>query len=415
MVDLSQAFNVLKRVAPATGQNALQSAPMTRAADRKLKRVGYVDGALGGADRLEAVKGLFPDVFFENIGKAWPQRMDVDLDALIIGVDASLAAGVEKAQAFIAGQSGRVVVALLDADLPTTRQLIRAGAADVLPMPVGEPALVLCLERLLNQEGEGRKDASRPGDVIAFLKAGGGVGATALACQMATTLAGRDPGTVCLADLDLQFGSADVYLDLPGAATVSDVLGWGAGLESAPFRTALQAHASGLRLLAAPKEIMPLETLTPVQVEALVRGLRQNFRTTFVDLPSVWTAWTHHLIQQASSIVLVTNLSVAHVQLAKRQLTLLAAQRLDDRPIHVVCNAVSPEQTASLSIKDAQRSLGRTFDLVLPYDARTMVSALNQGVDLAAIRRGTPLEKAVTELAGKLAADAPRATAIGRR
>ena len=62
---------------------------------------------------------------------------------------------------------------------------------------------------------------------MALLKAGGGVGATALAVQVAALLAAARRGAVCLADLDLQFGTAALYLDLPEAVTVTDCLSAG--------------------------------------------------------------------------------------------------------------------------------------------------------------------------------------------
>ena len=52
-----------------------------------------------------------------------------------------------------------VVIALRDADVTTTRRLMRDGAADVLPAPVSEPALALSLERLLTPRDDGRPGA----------------------------------------------------------------------------------------------------------------------------------------------------------------------------------------------------------------------------------------------------------------
>jgi pilus assembly protein CpaE len=37
--------------------------------------------------------------------------------------------------------------------------------------------------------------------------------------------------------------------------------------------------------------------------------------------------------------------------------------------------------------------------MVLPADVRTMNAAINQGVELASVRRGTKLEKALAQLA----------------
>ena len=396
MVDLPRMFRTV--VSGRKGDFGALPAP----------RVGLFEGAIGGQDRFASIAALFPHVVFETVRDAWPERPDPGLDILIVGVDASRSEDVDGAMRRLGADHGamQIVVALDHADVATTRRLVRAGAADVLPAPISEPALALSLERLLVGGASNSNAKRKTGDVVAVLKAGGGVGATALCVQMAALLAGRKAGEVCIADLDLQFGSAGVYLDLPDAVTIADCLSSGSTLAETPFATVLASHRSGVRLLAAPREIVALETLGPVQIDALLDGLRRNFALTVVDLPSVWTAWTNQVVQQSNRIVLVTHLSVPHIQLARRQLRILASQQLDDRPIVLVCNSLSSDQTASLTLKAAESALGRAFDIVIPEDRKLMTATLNQGVEVASVRRGTKLEKAIGELADKVAVGA---------
>ena len=157
-----------------------------------------------------------------------------------------------------------------------------------------------------------------------------------------------------------------------------------------------------MRLLGAPKEIVSLDTVRPSHVEALIRGLRRDAALTIVDLPSAWTAWTTEVLRRANRIVLVTQLTVPHVQMVKRQLHMLANQHLEGTPVVLVCNAVSREQQSSLSIKTVERTLGRKFDVVVPYDPKTMAAAINQGIELTAVRRGSGIEKAVAMLADQI-------------
>jgi pilus assembly protein CpaE len=371
--------------------------------------VGIVNGSIGGPERFASIAALFPHVAFRSVGDQWPDRPDPSLDVLVVGVGASDVGDVEAAVRRLAADHGHVaiVVTLLNADVMTTRRLMRAGAADVLPVPISEPALALCLERLLAGGGSNGGPKRKSGEVVAVLKAGGGVGATALGVQMSAILAARGSGEICIADLDLQFGSVGVYLDLPEAVTIADCLGSGPGLAETPFSTALTTHRSGVRMLAAPREIVALETLNPDLVNALLVGLRRDFALTVVDLPANWTAWTNHVVAQADRIILVTHLSVPHVQLAKRQLRILASQQLDDHRLIMVCNCLSSDQAAAIPLKAAERALGRAFDVVVPEDRKLMNATLNQGVEIAAVRRGTRLEKAIGELADKAAARAP--------
>ncbi|MGH6911852.1 MAG: AAA family ATPase [Phenylobacterium sp.] len=370
--------------------------------------VGVVDGSIDGVGRLASLAALFPHITFEPLGSNWPDRPPPQVDVLLVAVSGSAPDEVDAAirRLKVRRPGLHVVIALRDADVTTTRRLMREGAADVLTAPLSEPALAMSLERLLAARATAANPQSKAGEVVAVLKAGGGVGATALAVQVAGQIAQRGAGGVCLADLDLQFGGAALYLDLPEAVSITDCLSSGS-LTETPFAAALATHRTGARLLAAPRDMVALETLGPADISALVAGLRRDFPLTIVDLPSAWTAWTNQLLNLADRIVLVTHLSVPHVQMAKRQLRILASQQLETRPLILVCNALSSEQSASVSIKAAERALDRAFDVVIPEDRKTMTAAINQGLELSAIRRGTKLEKAIAELADKVAATAP--------
>jgi pilus assembly protein CpaE len=161
-----------------------------------------------------------------------------------------------------------------------------------------------------------------------------------------------------------------------------------------------------VRVLAGPRDLTPLDLLTPQLAESLVSGLRRDFALTILDLPSVWTPWTYRALQLADRIVLVTHLSVPHVHLLRRQMSVLLLQRLDQVPLTLVCNAVTADQQSLLSLKTAERSIGRPFDIVVPEDSRVMGAATNEGVRISAIRRGTKLEKAIGLVAEAIAADA---------
>jgi len=361
-------------------------------------RVAYVDGAIGGPERAVSLGALFPGVDFISVGAGWPGRLPANLDVLIVG---ATLAGVDAIIGRLAAvpQGVSVVVALGDADVASTRRLVRAGAADVLTAPVSEAALALSLERLLvRTETSGSKGET--GRIVALLKAGGGVGATALGTQLTAILASQSPDSrVCFADLDVQFGMGALYLDLGDAITLTDILGGGGPLAEAPLATAIARHGSGARLLASPREMTPLESIHPNDVDGLFTALRRDFTTTILDLPTVWTAWTNHALQLCDQVVLVTELSVPHVNLVKRQLRFMAAQGLEAVPLTLVCNRMSADQQAVLSLKGAERALGRRFDVVIPEDRRLMNEAVGQGREISGIRAGSKLENAIRELA----------------
>ena len=378
--------------------------------------VAVLADAVGGADRTQSLAAAFPGLMFDVLYGDWPDPATLRADALIVGVDAASPAAMDLAASRLRNvpHALSVIVVLRNASLEATRRLMREGAADVLPDPVGDPTLALSLERLLSRRPLAAPSGAR-GQVVAFLKAGGGVGATALAAQTAGMIARQlgERGKVCLADLDLQFGAAAFYLDLGDVTTITDCLEAGAALSDAPFASQLTPHMSGARVLAAPRQMTALDTIAPPLVDALFNGLRRDFALTLVDLPADWTAWTSRALELADRIVLVTQLSVPHTQLVQRQMSTLQLQKLGGTPLTLVCNGLNGDQQATVSLKAAERAIGRAFDVVVPEDRKLMSAAINQGLLIADVRRKTKVEKAVADLAGILSANVTARQAVG--
>lgn len=362
------------------------------------------------AEQLRGLGGEFPQVHVHDAAQATDARI------LFLRAQASAAADVASLTARLRSEPAdrRTIVVLHDADVATTRALLSAGAADVIPAPASDLALTLCLQRLLKDLDAEARPGGPQQEVVAFLKAGGGVGATALATQSAIRLASQGR-SVCMTDLDVQFGTASVYLDRTDALSAFDLLRDEAAIAETPFLTALAAHDSGVRLLAAPDELVSLDSLSPSQVGGLIGALQAQFEITILDLPTAWTAWTNRALELATRIVLVTHLSVPHMSLVNRQLRALAQQGLDHLPVTLVCNAVSADQKTSLPLKAAERAIGRPFDFVLPEEAANMTAAINQGVALGTVKRGSKLDAAFGELAQSMLSQAPAIATSNRR
>ena len=386
------------------------STPVTEYRDRLGKsgdaahsvRVAFDPAAFPGGEPSSILQGQFPQVRFTPLAGPWTSASLSGADLLIARADAAVARDIDRLCINLreSGSAQRVVVFLANADLQTTRRVVREGAGDVLPEPVSELALAAGLDRLIARLETAGAGTGQAGRIVAFLKGGGGVGATSLAVQCAATLAKPSGGQrVCVVDLDIQFGQAALYLDVQDSISMAQVLSAGGDLNEMAFHSALTPHASGARVLAAPPEFMPLESLTAASIDALLGALRRDFDLVILDLPIVWTAWTYRALRQSDHIVLISQLSVPHAHLAKRQLQLLDTQRLDDIPLTLVCNRAGGDNPTGVSLRSVEAAIGRKFDVVAPEERRLMNEAINQGVALSAIRRGSKLERSVEQLA----------------
>ena len=155
---------------------------------------------------------------------------------------------------------------------------------------------------------------SLPGRFSSVIKSVGGVGATALLSQLAIRFAQHEAAhgrEACLIDLDVQFGDVAFQLGLQPKLSLADLLEAGARLDGDLLRATTTDHPSGVKVIAAPSEMMPLEGIPNEQLLQIVELAAREFGTVFVDLPTNWTNWSLSLVARSDLVLLVTELTVA--------------------------------------------------------------------------------------------------------
>jgi pilus assembly protein CpaE len=294
----------------------------------------------------------------------------------------------------------RPLVALVrEPTLDLVRRLMRAGAKDVLDLPLNlgelESLLGGMAEELTGLHGE------PGGKIVSVVKSVGGVGATALLTQAACLLAEREAThgrEVCLLDLDIQFGSAAMYLGQVPKLTLADLLEAGSRIDGAMLRSTASRHHSGLDVVAAPLQIMPLEAIGSDQMLSILELAAAEYGTVLIDLPGSWTNWSLSALARSDVILLVTELSVAGLHQARRQLDMLASHDLGGDDVHVVVNRVEKRVFKPISMADAERAIGRHVTYRIAEDPDVVSTALNQGLMLSQVKTRNAVTKDLTKV-----------------
>jgi pilus assembly protein CpaE len=242
--------------------------------------------------------------------------------------------------------------------------------------------------------------------VITVLRGCGGVGATTVTLNLAALLArGRGkaaPGSkkVAVLDLDLQFGDADLALNLEPRSTVVDVLRAQDTLDARLLQSAMIDHASGIRLLAAPPRLIPLDALNPGFAGEIISTATQLHDYTFVDLPSGWSDWTLPILRRSSLLVLLTPPTVQGAVGARRVLEALEEADVT-APSLLVLNKMSGMVEAFEKPSRIGKALNRGVDAVLSLDA-TATRAFDRGVLLVDAFPNAKLSRELRNLAGRV-------------
>lgn len=370
----------------------------------------YLNGAEGDAAALMGARVAgFPLVLSLLPLTDWiePEGL-ANAAAAVVQVDADTPASIKRFQKLAAATETKIIAAAYDPPLALVRALVRAGAHDVIPLPLEiadlETSLAPVRDELVKSE---LAVIANTTNLVSVIKSVGGVGATAVISQLAIRFAqseavhGRE---ACLIDLDVQFGDAAFQLGLRPKLSVMDLFDAGTRLDGMLLRSVTTQHESGLHVIAAPPSMMPLESLSSEQVIEIIDLAKREFGTVFIDLPSNWTNWSLSLLAQSDLVLLITELSVASLHRARRQIDLIRHEELDNLDVRIIANRFEKGGTRNIRPADVRSALGRDVTYTIANDQPVMRAAIDQGVPIAEIKRKSAIGKDIDMLDAGIAA-----------
>ena len=261
------------------------------------------------------------------------------------------------------------------------RDLLQHGVADYLVKPI-TPALlqkaILCRDRA-ERRGQGQPEARQAGrgerDPGRRRRDHRG-GERRLADRPRAPPAGR------LVDLDLQFGTVALSLDLEPSHGLREALENPNRIDGLFMDRVLIQHSERLFVLSA--EESPDETLLLDYgaVELLMTELRNKFHYVVVDVPRTSNACTQQMLQSATDLILVTDLSLAGMRDTMRITGMLPTTNASCNTTLVV-NRVGEHKQGEMPRAEFEKGVGRKLDLMLPFDAKTVAAATNFGQPVA--------------------------------
>jgi pilus assembly protein CpaE len=390
--------------------NPNETAKTWRAHRRQASVHLYLSGAAGDAAALVGTRvagfplslNLVSDTDVIN-----PEELS-SAAAALVQVDRDQPSSVKRFQNLAASTKTPLIAAAYDPPLAFVRSLIRAGARDVVPLPLDMVDLETSLAPIA--EGFAKREAAehaKHAKVVCVIKSLGGVGATSLLSQLGIRYAQKEARfgrEACLIDLDVQFGDAAFQLGLRPTLTLADLIEAGSRLDGDLLRGATTPHPSGLHVIAAPPTMMPLESLTSDQLLDIVEIAAREFGTVLVDLPTNWTNWSLSLLARSDLILLVTQMNIPSLNRAKRQLDLMRAQELEDLDVRIVVNRLEKGFMRTIRLSDVRDGLGLDVSYTIANDHAVMRSAIDRGVPIEEIKRKSALGKDLDTLDAGIAA-----------
>jgi pilus assembly protein CpaE len=268
-----------------------------------------------------------------------PQLLDAGYTVIIIDLDSNPEQALDLVEQICSRSTITVMVYSARADSELLVRCMRAGAREFLPQPFTQNAVAEALVRASVRRPAARTGKKALGRLMVFTGAKGGSGVTTIASNFAIALAQESGQSTLLIDLDLPLGAAALELGITAPFSTIDALQNIGRMDSNFFGRILTKHSSGLSVLSAPDKYSSV-TFSGDAVEKLLAVARQDFDYVVVDAGSsagsVYTA----LIEAASTVYLITQVSISELRNSNRLIAEFFASR--STKLQIVLNRFTP-------------------------------------------------------------------------
>lgn len=365
----------------------------TRENVRKLieleQNIVVIGEAVDGKDVIEKAKELKPDIIL----------MDINMPK-IKGIKATEIINREVPESSI-------IMMSVQEEQNYLRKAMMVGAREYLIKPFSDDELINVIKQVY--ELDAKKEQSllqRQGlqeKVVSVFSSKGGVGKTLLATNLAVVLQQQKELDVVLVDLDLQFGDADVLLDLSPKITIADAVNELNSLTPDNIDDYLLSYDNGLHILNSPLRPEEAEMIGGREFEALLDILRERFNYIIIDTPQSFSEPVLTALDNSDLILLIAMLDLSTIKNVKLSLEVMEELDYPKESIKLILNRYSDE--IGINVEDLEKTLGYDVDLKIPSQGEVTVDSINTGEPFVVAKPQSVLSRQVIKLANLVTGD----------
>jgi pilus assembly protein CpaE len=200
-----------------------------------------------------------------------------------------------------------------------------------------------------------------------------------------------------LIDASLQFGDADVLLNLQGHGSIADAAARISELDSDLLNAMMTPHPSGIKVLAAPATPEQSETINGDEIKAILEIARKDFDYVLMDSWSLLDEVVLSAMDLADRILLVLTPEIPAIRSTKQFFEVAEALQFPLDRIDLILNKVIPRD--GIRPEQLEGSIKHKILAQLDLDPRSIRQATNQGMPLLLADANHPLAKSFLDLA----------------
>jgi MinD-like ATPase involved in chromosome partitioning or flagellar assembly len=234
--------------------------------------------------------------------------------------------------------------------------------------------------------------------IITVFSPKGGSGKTTIATNLAVALSEMGT-TVCLVDLDLEFGDVAISLGLTPARTLGDAVKTQAvGDDDDALRMLITEYRPGLDCILAPIEPGAAEKIPAELISDLLTLLRSRYGCVVVDTPSQFSELVLAALDVSDHHVLLANPELPSLKSLRLTLDMLDLLHYPRERRSVVFNRA--DAASGLTADEAVNAIKFPITIEVPA-SRDVPASINRGVPIVAARADHAVSVAIRRFAAE--------------
>ena len=321
-------------------------------------------------------------------------------DLLIIEVNSSQEVIFQQLETLstVFDSESRILLVGNENDIELYRKLKALGINEYLFMPETADILINEFERLfLNFE------KSSKAEYIGILGARGGVGASTLSTNIAHALSQIPNTEVIIVDLDINFGTIALNLNLAPHQSITDLLGDTGRLDALLIERVMLRHGDQLSIIPAPIVIDQSFNLSYQSINQLLVLIGSMADYIILDLPHGMPNWQSGIFEKLDQVFLTAYPDLANLRDAKRILDQIDEHTKLGPKFNFILNRVGLSTQSELSTKEFEEVLDLKISQAVPFDPQLFGKSLNNGVSISATDKRSKASNSILKIANKLA------------
>ena len=293
-------------------------------------------------------------------------------------------------------EPGTVVIAAGQVnDVRLYRDLLSSGIQDYLLKPLSLDQVresLTMAQAMLSAPKHADMADDKPHHMMAVVGVRGGVGASLVSTSLAWAMSEQAGRQTALLDLDVHFGTGALTLDLEPGRGLIDAIDNPSRIDGLFIERAMVRASDKLSLLSAEAPIHQPVMTDGSAFFQLEEELRNAFEMTIVDIPRHVLIPFPHLVSEAGTILLVSDVTLASARDTIRILSWFK-QNVPGARVILVANKFQ-NAVGELSRKEFESSIERPIDITIPFDPKLVSQSAKLGKSYAEICKGTKSSQA---------------------